>query len=533
MATKKKSLLSSPNKSVKVDFSKINLTPAKKPLYQSLVPNISTPQGKGQTQKDGSIILVNANNQPTGKVLSSSGVGSSRSPSSEVPSSFAPRTISGGSSSKGSSNLPSPIYSAPISSPRTISPTSASGTSFGTSSISSSSLAPSASISLPSAPSYSNPGAINNGGLVSSLSSEYEYDAQSNTFVKKEQDPEAERGLDLQNMLQDLIHQKESVFEDRDIRRQNEEIQQQKQIVADYTAQLNNVVAQQNADLLNLRGIGSREGVTETVYGGQAATINREAAIKALPIQAALAGAQGNLELAQGYLTQLTSWKQEEINNEFTYKMALYSSIKDFVTGSEKNRLDQLEKEADRSYNEKRDNVQAQDAWSKYAIQNGQSSLVTRINALNPASPTFAQELSTIQSQMVDASHVRANAAAVEEASGDYKFSAAQYLVGSSNAGTDVATFKSLRGDVKNLFVNNKDTAQILVDDVGSVKDGSMDYHEALEDINGQNVPQGVKDYFIGLLGAAPPETSVGGGGGFWNWVGSLFTPFYGRGVGT
>lgn len=269
------------------------------------------------------------------------------------------------------------------------------------------------SITLPSAPSYSDPGRVNNGGLVNALSEENQLDAESNLFVKNQQDPEAKRSFDMQRALQDLIPKRENINDNKQIRTQNAEVMKQKQVVSDYTSQLNSVVAKQNADLLNLRGIGSQEGVTETVYGGQQATINREAAVKALPIQAALAGAQGNLQLAQDYLSQLKVMKQEEIDNNFQYKMQVFGSIKDFVTNSEKTRLDKLERDENRSYQERRDNVNAQDQWAKVAISNGQSSLVSGIANLNPASPTFTQDIARYQSQIKDASNQRANASSL------------------------------------------------------------------------------------------------------------------------
>jgi len=105
-----------------------------------------------------------------------------------------------------------------------------------------------------------------------------------------------------------------------------------------------------------------------------------------------------------------------------------------------------------------------------------------------------------------------------EESTGGYKFSSTQLNNGASNAGVDITTFKGLSGDVQNLFINNSDVAQILVDDVASVQDKSMTYAEAKEDINSQNVPQTVKDYFINLLGTPTQES----GGGFFDWLGSF-----------
>jgi hypothetical protein len=235
------------------------------------------------------------------------------------------------------------------------------------------------------------------------MSESYQYDPATNSFVTKpqtDQKSETQGKLDLQNMLQELITKKENVYDNPDVRRQQADVQQKQQQVSDLTAQLNNVVAQQNADLLKLRGVGSQEGVTETVYGGQAATINREAAIKALPIQAALSAAQGNLKLAEDYLTQLTTWKKEEIDNDFAYKSAVRDSVRDFVKGEEKARLDALDKQEQRSYQEKRDNINSQDAWMKFAVQNGQSTLVSAIAALDPASTIFAQSLASITQQL-------------------------------------------------------------------------------------------------------------------------------------
>lgn len=410
MATSKSLLYTKPKK---VDFSQVKIKPPSTGLTDSkgnpvAIPKIgdATPVNTNKALLSGGLSVKSA---PFSIAKAGPGAGSVDF-SNTNPKGSVLGASTGGGSKKGSSNYPSPTYPTPPSGPRTISPTALNTSGFGSTSITSASTAPSPSISLPSAPSYANPGKINNGGLINGQT-DYELDPETGLFTVKEQDPETGRALDIQNLIQDLIPQKESASDDRDVRRQQQEVQKKRQIVGDYTSQLNSVVAQQNADLLNLRGVGSREGVTETVYGGQAATINREAAIKALPIQAALAGAQGNLELAQDYLTQLTSWKQEQIDNEYDYKIALYGSIKDFVTTSEKRRLDEMEKQEERAYNEKAANIKSQDEWTKMAIQNGQSNLVQSIAALNPASPTFARELSAIQSRVIDASNLRANEA--------------------------------------------------------------------------------------------------------------------------
>lgn len=264
--------------------------------------------------------------------------------------------------------------------------------------ISSGSISSAPSVVLPSAPSYPNPGQINNGGLTGNG---YTLDPNTNTLIADEgNDPDADRRLFFQQELQKMIPQKESVYEDREVQRQQREVMEQQREVANYTAQLNSIVAQQNADLLRTRGIASQEGVTETVYGGIEATINREAAIKALPVQAALSAAQGNLQLAQDYLTQLTTWKKEQIDNEYTYKVAVVDSIKDFLKGEEKIRADEIKEQSQRAWEMMKMNIQDQDSWARYAAQEGHPNLIQAITNLDPGSPNFREQLGSLTGQI-------------------------------------------------------------------------------------------------------------------------------------
>lgn len=254
----------------------------------------------------------------------------------------------------------------------------------------------SASISLPSAPAYSNPGAINNAGIASVLSETKQYDPKTGLLTDIPKDPaasEAERRQKEFNDMLGLIPQKDSVLNDADVNRQDEEVRLRKQEVNNYTAQLNNIVAKQQQDLLSTRGTLSAEGSTEAVYGGIAATINREAAIKALPVQAQIAAAQGNLDLAQDYLTDLRKIKQEAIDVDYSYNMKKFDAISGFVTGEQKIRLDKMKDNETRAHQTTTANLSEQSKWAEIAKDNGQSNLISRIYALNPASPTFRQDL--------------------------------------------------------------------------------------------------------------------------------------------
>lgn len=471
------------------------------PANQTLAPNISTPFGAGQTQPGGSTVILNKQGRPTGQTISSGGAGQTQFP----------RTISSGS--VGGTPLGSPIYSAPITlgggQPRLFGGTSLESTgdlssmslqsspsSFG--SINSQSTAPSPSISLPSAPGVANPGVINNGGLIGALAETQTYDPNTNSFmpIVPGQDQSQEGRIKLEDMIRDIIPKKENVYEDPDVRRQNEVVRQRQQEVANYTAQLNSVVAQQNADLLRLRGIGSQEGVTETVYGGQQATINREAAIKALPIQAQIAAAQGNLELAQDYLTQLTTWKTEAIDNDYNHRKEIYSSVRNFVDKEEKRQLDKIEKQSDRAYQEGRDLISEQDYWVRQAVENGQAGLITRIN-----NTRSRQELGNVVSAMS-----QSNGTNPSPAPNAPKLTPTQLNTGSSLLGVTPQEYRALPAPVQTFFTGSGGKA--FIGALGDIASGESTWEDVAGAISSSIQPQEVKTYMKKILNSVAKPTA-------------------------
>lgn len=284
---------------------------------------------------------------------------------------------------------------------RTASPVSFSG-------INANSLSGSNSVNtLPSGLGGSNIGAINNAGIATMVADTKQLDPATNQFVEKQVDvnktnaqAEADKTSKSIEELISGLTQKDSVLNSEEVKQQNEIVRQRQQEVNNYTAQLNSIVAKQNQDLLNLRGIGSTEGVTETVYGGQAATINREAAIRALPIQAQIAAAQGNLELAQDYLAQVKEVKQEQIDNEYNYNMAKFKAVYDVLTAKEKRQLDKIAQNEERAYANAKTNLETQKSWAELAIKQGKSNLVAQINAVNVGDPNFTEKMGRIVSQI-------------------------------------------------------------------------------------------------------------------------------------
>lgn len=344
----------------------------------TVAPNANDPGGPGYAYNGGGI-SINAPAMVYNRTLAAGQTPSSSSGASPIYS--APVTLGSGQSRNSTQALATPNFST-------------ASTTMGADTLS---TTPS-SVSLPSAPSYSNPGTINNGGLINSLVDTHVYNPNTNTFdltPKVNVSSAEQQRIDEQKQLMDMIPQKDSILNTPEIKAQQAEVNQRKQEVANYTAQLNNVVAQQNADLLKTRADLSANGGTEAVYGGIQATINREAAIKALPIQAQVAAAQGNLSLAQDYLTQLTTWKTEQITNDYNYKIARYNSISDFVKGENKIKLDAKIKAEDRAFEMTKLNLGIQDDVAKELAKQSPAA-IAQITALNPGSPTFRKDMANI-----------------------------------------------------------------------------------------------------------------------------------------
>lgn len=166
--------------------------------------------------------------------------------------------------------------------------------------------------------------------------------------------------------------------------------------VGDYTSSLNNIVAKQQQDLLQLRGTGSEQGVTEAVYGGQQATINREAAIRALPVQAALSAAQGNLEMAQQRVNQLFSIKSADMDAQYKYKQDVGNAVLQIANEEQKNILNLKLSEIKDKNDLAKDNLNYLRDLTNTAIQNGRTGAIAQIAAIDPKSPTFNQDVARI-----------------------------------------------------------------------------------------------------------------------------------------
>jgi hypothetical protein len=175
-------------------------------------------------------------------------------------------------------------------------------------------------------------------------------------------------------------------------------VDQYQRDVNTYSSQLNAIQANAEAESLGLEGQG--RGVTESIIGGQQAQIRREAAIQALPVQAQLAAAQGNLQMAQQNLDTLFAIKSKDIETERNYRSTVVNSLMSWATTSQQNLL-----------NAKLGDIQARSAEAtanlgyirdlqSQALEYGQPGLITQLANLDPKSKTFNQDVARIQSRL-------------------------------------------------------------------------------------------------------------------------------------
>lgn len=122
------------------------------------------------------------------------------------------------------------------------------------------------------------------------------------------------------------------------------DIKRKEQAVNDYSAQLNAITAKSQADQLATTGQG--RGITESIIGGQQAQIAKEAAIQALPVQAQLAAAQGNLATAKENLDTYYKIVSQDIQNQYSYKMKLYDTAVSIANTQQQNAIEDKRQQA-------------------------------------------------------------------------------------------------------------------------------------------------------------------------------------------
>lgn len=175
------------------------------------------------------------------------------------------------------------------------------------------------------------------------------------TVTPVEQTAQADGGLgdifkqyqELSNNLQKDAPSAESIY-NKSLKESG--LRQYQKEAQNYSSQINAITAKAQADILSTTGQG--RGIPEAIIGGQQAQISKEAAIQALPLQALLANAQGNVELAQSHLDTLFKIRFEDAKTKHEYKTKLLDSAMQVATKQEQRQYEAIQKADDRKYAE-------------------------------------------------------------------------------------------------------------------------------------------------------------------------------------
>lgn len=178
-------------------------------------------------------------------------------------------------------------------------------------------------------------------------------------------------------------------------------IQSKQQAVASYSNQINAITTKAQADKLSLEGQG--RGIPEVIIGGQQAQISKEAAIQALPLQAQLAAAQNDLELAQTHVDTLFKIRVADATAKADRYNQIVDKVYDQFTKEEQRQLD--ENKSELSYNRSTvvDRVNYAQSLATEALKNGNLAAfrsLTSLKAPDASSKNFVQEMSQFNSEV-------------------------------------------------------------------------------------------------------------------------------------
>ena len=135
------------------------------------------------------------------------------------------------------------------------------------------------------------------------------------------------------------------------------------------SGRLNAIVNQGEANKLSV--IGQGRGIPEAILGGQQAQFARETAIQALPVQAQLSVAQGDLEMAEQNLNTLFKIYSDDATNEYNYKKSVNEAIYQFTDKQTQSRIAELQKKQDREYNKIQEDIKMKQDLALVSAKNG------------------------------------------------------------------------------------------------------------------------------------------------------------------
>lgn len=185
--------------------------------------------------------------------------------------------------------------------------------------------------------------------------------------------------------------------------RQESGVESKQLIVNDLSNRLNEINNRVNGDILRLRSVGAKEGVTEAVYGQQVAEIAREGQLQTLPIEAQLNAARGDLQMAQNNLDTLYKVKSSQAESNFKRWTNIVDNAREVFSKQEQRQIDDMKTKF--AYNSSRikDSTDFAQQVALEALKNGNPqyvSLLTGLREPDPTSETFNEDLQAYNKQV-------------------------------------------------------------------------------------------------------------------------------------
>ncbi|HDO20111.1 MAG TPA: hypothetical protein ENG81_01110 [Candidatus Bathyarchaeota archaeon] len=164
-------------------------------------------------------------------------------------------------------------------------------------------------------------------------------------------------------------------------------------------AQITGVINEGRQAKLQLESSASGKNVTTSFLGRQQQEIDRQTAIKALPLQMQAEIANNNLSAAQSHLETLFKLKSDDATNMMNFRNKQAETIYNVATAEQKNQIDAKIREENREFQVQQANITNARNVANSILSN-QPQLASQMSQIDWASPTAQADFAKLQAQV-------------------------------------------------------------------------------------------------------------------------------------
>jgi hypothetical protein len=157
----------------------------------------------------------------------------------------------------------------------------------------------------------------------------------------------------------------------------------------------------QRAQANELRALDT-QGLTDAQRSAFSQSINRKYAFEQADLGLAQSAANRDLLTAQSIIDNTIKLKLEPLQTRLDFQKTFYDENKSSFDKADQRAFENKLKENERVVNEQKTRLEEISSWTKEAVKNGQSELVSQFSKIDPLSPTFNQDLAKVQSQVTN-----------------------------------------------------------------------------------------------------------------------------------